>query len=356
MSKIQIKDRFIGNDFKPFIIAEMSGNHNQSLDRALKIVKVAAATGVSALKIQTYTADTMTLDIKGGEFTINDNSSLWDGNNLYDVYKKAYTPWDWHKPIKDLAEKLGLICFSTPFDLSALDFLETLEMPLYKIASFENTDLPLIERVALTGKPIIISTGMASIAELDETVKVVRNTGNEKLILLKCTSAYPAPYEDSNILTIPHMKKLFNCQVGISDHTMGIGTSLAAIAHGATVVEKHFTLDRSDGGIDSEFSLEPNEFTMLVNEAKNVKDSLGRVHYGISESDKRSSRLKRSIYASENIKIGETFSDLNLKIIRPGLGLPPKEIHLLYGKKSEHNIKKGTPITFDLLFKKDQEN
>ena len=251
---IQILDKKIGADFTPFIIAEMSGNHNQSLDRALEIVEAAAKTGAHALKIQTYTPDTMTLDIDEREFHISDPKSLWEGTSLYKLYGQAYTPWDWHKPIFDRALQLGMIPFSTPFDSSAVDFLEDLDVCCYKIASFENTDLPLIRRVAATGKPLIISTGMATVAEIDETVRAARGAGCKDLILLKCTSTYPATPENTNIQTIPHMRELFGCEVGLSDHTMGVAVSLASVALGATVIEKHFTLNRADGGVDSSFS------------------------------------------------------------------------------------------------------
>jgi len=252
---IKIGNRLIGIDHPPFIIAEMSGNHNQSLDRALEIVQAAARTGAHGLKIQTYTAETMTLDISEGDFFISDPNSLWEGESLYNLYKQAYTPWEWHEPIFERAKELGMIPFSTPFDDTSVDFLENLDVPCYKIASFENTDLPLIRKVADTGKPMIISTGMASIAELDETVRAAREAGCEDLILLKCTSTYPATPENTNVTTIPHMRELFRCQVGLSDHTMGVGVSLASVALGATVVEKHFTLSRADGGVDSTFSM-----------------------------------------------------------------------------------------------------
>ena len=263
MNNFKIGKYSIGFSHPPFIIAEMSGNHNQSLDRALEITEAAAKTGVHAMKLQTYTADTMTLDVNEGEFFINDENSLWDGNSLYDLYKIAFTPWEWHEPIMKRANELGMLCFSTPFDDTAVDYLEDLNVPAYKIASFENTHLPLIKKVASTGKPMIISTGMASVAEMDEMVQTIRDAGCEQFVLLKCTSTYPATPENSNVLTIPHMRKLFNCEIGLSDHTMGIGASVAAVAHGATVIEKHFTLNRADGGVDSAFSMEPEEMKQL---------------------------------------------------------------------------------------------
>ncbi|MWV55311.1 pseudaminic acid synthase, partial [Chlorobium phaeovibrioides] len=263
-----IGDCIIGREHKPFIIAELSGNHNQSLERALKIVEAAAAAGAHAMKLQTYTADTMTLDVPDGDFFISDEKSLWKGRSLYELYQEAYTPWEWHEPIMKRANELGMLCFSTPFDASSVDFLESMNVPAYKIASFENADLPLIRKVAATGKPMIISTGMATLAELDETVRTIREAGCEQFVLLKCTSTYPSSPENSNVLTIPHMRQLFNCEVGLSDHTMGIGGAVAAVAHGATVIEKHFTLSRSDGGVDSAFSLEPEEMKQLVIETE----------------------------------------------------------------------------------------
>ena len=292
MSKkeINIADRKIGLNHPPFIIAEMSGNHNQSLDRALAIVEAAAKSGAHAVKLQTYTADTMTLDIAEREFFINDPDSLWNGRSLYDLYKKAYTPWEWHNPIFDRCRELGLIYLSTPFDKTAVDFLEELNVPCYKIASFENTDIPLIRKVAATGKPMIISTGMATIAELDETVRTVREAGCRDLILLKCTSCYPATPENTNILTIPHMAKLFDCQVGLSDHTMDIGVAVASVVLGAIMIEKHFTLSRADGGVDSAFSMEPDEMGALVIETKKAWQALGKISYGVTKKEKKSLR------------------------------------------------------------------
>ena len=300
----KIKDICIGSSYKPFIIAEMSGNHNQSLDRALDIVEAAAASGAHALKLQTYTADTITLDVSEGEFLINDKESLWKGKSLYELYQEAHTPWEWHEPIMQRAKELGMLCFSTPFDDTAVDFLKGLDVPAYKIASFENTHLPLIKKVSAIGKPMIISTGMATIAELDETVRTIRAVGCEQFVLLKCTSAYPASPENSNLLTIPHMRELFNCEVGLSDHTMGLGTAVAAVAHGATVIEKHFTLNRSDGGVDSAFSLEPDEMQQLVIETERAWQSLGKVTYGPTEAEKESLKFRRSLYIAKDMKKG----------------------------------------------------
>lgn len=349
MSEITIAGRKIGKNYRPFIIAEMSGNHNQSLERALAIIEAAAECGVDAIKLQTYTADTMTLDLSEGEFYIDDDNSLWKGSSLYDLYKQAYTPWEWHKPIFERCKELGLIVFSTPFDESAVDFLEDLDVPCYKVASFENTDLTLIKKIASTGKPMIISTGMATVAELDETVKAVREAECKDLILLKCTSTYPASPQNTNILTIPHMKELFNCQVGLSDHTMGVGVAVASVALGATVIEKHFTLSRADGGVDSVFSLEPNEMKALVVECERAWQALGKVYYGPTNKEKSSLKFKRSLYVTKDMEAGETFTKENIRPIRPGLGLPTKYYEIFLGKKVSKNVKKGTPLTWDLL-------
>lgn len=345
----KINNISISQNHKPFIIAEMSGNHNQSLDRALEIVEAAAKTGVHALKLQTYTADTITLDIKEGDFFIEDKNSLWKGKSLYELYEEAYTPWEWHEPIMQRARELGMLCFSTPFDETAVDFLEDLDVPTYKIASFENTHLPLIKKVASTGKPMIISTGMASIAELDETVRIIRNAGCEDFVLLKCTSTYPATPVNSNVLTIPHLRKLFNCEVGLSDHTMGIGASVAAVAHGATVVEKHFTLNRSDGGVDSTFSMEPEEMKQLVIESERAWQSLGKIKYGISDVEKGSFTLRRSLYIAEDMKKGDILDENNLRIVRPGMGLQPKYYNILLGRKVSKDVKKGRALDWEII-------
>lgn len=341
---LKIAGKTINDNHPPFIIAEMSGNHNQSLSRALEIIEAAADSGVDAIKIQTYRPDTMTLNIKGGNFDIKDQSSIWKGRNLYDLYSEAYTPWEWHKDIFSKAKELGLICFSSPFDESAVDFLETLDVPAYKIASFENNHIPLIKKVAKTRKPIIISTGMATISELDTAVNAVKNIGCDQIILLKCTSTYPAKPENSNLNTIPHMKDLFQCEVGLSDHTFGLGAAVAATALGASVIEKHFTLSRDDGGVDSEFSLEPSEMKQLVNETKNAWQALGDIKYGPTNNEKNSLLYKRSIYVSQDIKKEEIFSNLNLKIIRPGDGAPPSFYEEILGTKSKKDFKKGTPL------------
>lgn len=345
----KIAGRPVGQKHAPFIIAEMSGNHNQSLERALEIVEAAALAGADAIKVQTYTPDTMTLDIVGGDFTINDPASLWAGSSLYSLYQSAFTPWDWLGPIFKRARELGIIPFSTPFDDTAVDYLETLDTPCYKIASFENTDLSLIQRVAATGKPVIISTGMANVSELDEAVRVTRKSGCRHLVLLKCTSSYPASPENTNILTIPHMRDLYGCEVGLSDHTLGVGVSIASVALGATVIEKHFTLDRNEGGVDSAFSVEPFEMAQLVAETKRAWQSLGSVKYGPTESERNSLGFRRSLYVVADMTAGEAFSNQNLRAIRPGYGLEPKYLNLLLGKRVSVDVKRGTPVTWSLL-------
>lgn len=347
---ISISGRQIGQNFPPFIIAEMSGNHNQSLDRALAIVESAAKAGAHAIKLQTYTADTMTLNMSGGNFEINDPNSLWSGKNLHQLYKLAYTPWEWHEPIIQRANELGLICFSSPFDETAVDFLDNLNVPAFKIASFENNHLPLIAKAASTGKPLIISTGMANLGEIEQAVLTAQNAGCSQIILLKCTSTYPATPQNTNILTIPHLKDLFDVEVGLSDHTMGVGVALGAVALGASVIEKHFTLARADGGVDSTFSLEPAELESLVIESERTWQSLGKIKYGPTKAEEKSLAFRRSIYVSNDIKAGELFSKCNIKIVRPGDGAPPLFYNELLGKKAKSNFKAGTPIKIkDLL-------
>lgn len=346
---MKINGHCIGSDQPPFIIAEMSGNHNQSLERALKIVEAAAKTGAHALKLQTYTPDTMTLDLNEREFHIEDSNSLWAGRSLYELYGEAYTPWEWHKPIFDRARELGITAFSTPFDDTSVDFLESLNVPCYKIASFENTDLPLIRRVAATGKPLIISTGMASIAELDETVSTARDAGCIDLILLKCTSTYPATAQNTNILTIPHMRDLFDCEIGLSDHTMGVGVSVASVVLGASVIEKHFTLNRSDGGVDSTFSMEPAEMVQLVVESERAWQAIGDIQYGPTQAEEKSLQHRRSLYVVQDIKAGEVLTIDNVRAIRPGLGLPPKYLELVIGKTVKQDVNRGYPVSWDIL-------
>ena len=344
---ISLANRQIGQQHPPFIVAEMSGNHNQSLDRALAIVDAAAKAGVQGLKIQTYTADTMTLDLAEGEFFISDPNSLWAGTSLYKLYQEAYTPWEWHQPIFDRARELGLIAFSTPFDETAVDFLESLNVPCYKVASFENTDLPLIRKIATTGKPMIISTGMATVAELDESVRTARESGCQDIILLKCTSTYPATPDNTHIRTIPHLRDLFNCEVGLSDHTMGIGVAVASVALGVTVIEKHFTLCRADGGVDSAFSLEPEEMQALVIESKRAWQGLGQVSYGATQAENKSLMFRRSLYVVEDIIAGDILTKSNVRAIRPGLGLPPKYLDQVLGMRVRKDLKRGTALAFE---------
>jgi N-acetylneuraminate synthase len=348
-TEFPIAGRMIGERHPPFVIAEMSGNHNKSLDRAIEIVEAAARCGAAAVKLQTYTPDTMTLDIDLGEFHIGDPNSLWTGTSLYKLYGEAHTPWEWHKPIFERARSLGIIAFSTPFDESAVDFLESLENPAYKIASFENIDLPLIRRVARTGKPVIISTGMASVSELGECVSAAREAGCKDLILLKCTSTYPATPENTNIRTIPHLRELFDCEVGISDHTMGIGVSVAAVALGATVIEKHFTLSRADGGVDSTFSMEPDEMHSLVVDSERAWQSLGAVRYGPTEAERKSLVYRRSLYVTQDIEAGGVLTRANVRSIRPGKGLEPKYLELVLGRRTKAAVKRGTPLSWDLF-------
>ena len=346
---MKIAHRTIGPGAPSFIIAEMSGNHNQSLDKALEIVEAAAKTGAQALKLQTYTADTMTLDISEGGFFIRDEQSPWRGKSLYDLYNLAHTPWEWHAPIMERAQELGMICFSTPFDRSAVDFLESLNVPAYKIASFEIIDLPLIRYIAKQGKPIILSTGMASLAEIDEAARTIREAGNDQIALLKCTSAYPAPPEEMNLRTIPHLAAAFGLPAGLSDHTLGIATSVAAVALGACIIEKHFTLSRADPGPDSAFSLEPHEFKAMVDAVRETEKTLGTVCYNISEHEKASRVFRRSLFAVKDVEAGEEFTEENVRSIRPGYGLPPKHLPIVLGRRAREKITRGTPLSWDLI-------
>jgi len=348
---MKIGSRQIGRDEPPFVIAEMSGNHNQSFERALSIVEAAAAAGAHALKLQTATPEGMTLDLAEGDFVIRDPASLWNGRTLFDLYSEACTPWEWHAPLFKRANELGMLAFSSPFDASAVDFLESLEVPAFKIASFENTDLPLIRRVASTGRPMIISTGMASIAELDETVSAARQAGCRDLVLLKCTSTYPATPRNTNLATIPHMRSLFACEVGLSDHTMGLGVSIASVAVGATVIEKHFTLRRADGGIDSAFSMEPAEMRALVVETERAWQALGGIFYGPTAAEEKSLKFRRTLYVTQDLQPGDTLTAQNLRAIRPGGGLPPKYIDVFVGRRVATAVKRGTPVSWDLLRK-----
>ena len=349
MPSFKIGHRAIGLDAPPFVIAEMSGNHNQSLDQALRIVEAAAKAGAHALKLQTYTADTMTLNVRMPGFVIDDPKSLWVGRQLYELYEEAHTPWAWHQPIMERAAKHGVHCFSTPFDFSAVDFLESLNVPAYKIASFENTDLPLIRRVAATGKPIIMSTGMATAGEIDEAVRAAREAGCQDLVLLKCTSTYPATAENTNVSTISHLRALFGCEVGLSDHTMGCGVSVAATALGATVIEKHFTLRRADGGVDANFSMEPQELQQLREETERAWQAVGQVSYGPTSAEMKSLAFRRSLYIAQDLQAGELLTRENLRCVRPGFGLAPKHLDSLLGLRVGQAVKAGTPMAWSLL-------
>jgi pseudaminic acid synthase len=333
----------------PFVIAEMSGNHKSSLDHALALVDAAAEAGADAIKLQTYTADTMTLPVREREFVIEDPKSLWAGRALHDLYQEAATPWEWHEPIMRRARERGILCFSSAFDRTAVDLLESLEAPCYKIASFECVDTPLIRAVAATGKPVIISTGMATIVEIAEAVDAARDAGCRHLVLLQCTSNYPAPPEHSNLRVIPHMRELFGCEVGLSDHTIGIGVPVAAIALGATVIEKHITMSRDDGAVDSAFSAEPAEMASLVEQGRRAWQALGEIRYGPTEVERNARRRRRSLYVSKDVAAGETFSEANLRSIRPGHGLEPKYYDMLLGRRAARDVKMGTPMSWDLI-------
>ncbi len=346
---MHINGRAISRDNRPYLIAEMSGNHNHSLDRALEIVTAAAHSGADAIKLQTYTADTITLDCNAPDFIIKDENSLWAGRRLYDLYQEAHTPWEWHRPIMDHARALGLDCFSSPFDASAVDFLEELGVPAYKIASFEVIDLPLIRRVAETGKPMILSTGMASVVEIGEAVRAAREAGCEELCLLKCTSTYPASPEHTNIATLPNMRATFDCEVGLSDHTMGTGVAVGAVALGASLIEKHFTLARADGGVDSAFSLEPAELRHLREETERAWQALGRVTYGGTKAESGSRVFRRSLYIAKDMAPGEAFTPQNLRCVRPGYGLAPKHFDVLIGKRVNRALSVGTPVSWDQI-------
>ena len=346
---IQVANHTISSAHRPFVIAEMSGNHNQSLNRALEIVDAVADAGAHALKLQTYTPDTITFNGASEEFYIRDAKSLWADKNLYKLYAQAYTPWEWHKPIFDHAKKRGMVAFSSPFDTTAVDFLESLDVPLYKIASFENTDHVLLKRVAQTGKPVIMSTGVASVADLQESVGVLRANGCRDLVLLKCTSTYPATPESTNLRTIPHMRELFDVPIGLSDHTMGIGAAVAAVALGAVVLEKHVTLRRADGGVDSAFSLEPNELKALVTETERAHLAMGRVSYDLTPNEAMSLQFKRSLYVVQAMKAGEPFTPNSVRSIRPANGLHTRYYDDILGKTATTDIEAGTALGWNLI-------
>jgi pseudaminic acid synthase len=343
----KINKRLIGNNQPTYIIAEMSANHNQSYDEAIKIVETAKACGADAIKLQTYTPDTLTIDCDSKFFRIK--NTIWKGRKLYDLYKKSYTPWEWHSKLKNVAENIGLDFFSTPFDASAVHFLEKLNIPVYKIASFEIVDFPLIKAVAKTGKPIIISTGMAKVEEIEEAVSILKNSGCGELALLKCTSSYPAKPEDANLRTIPHMIKTFNLPIGLSDHTPGIAVPIAAVPLGACIIEKHFTLSCKNSSADSLFSLEPNEFKSMVDNIRIAEKALGTVSYTNPKQQIATFNFRKSLFVVEDITAGQEFSKKNVRSIRPGDGIHTKYFNEIIGKKALKNIAKGTPVTWDLV-------
>ena len=346
---IRIGTRTVGEGYDPLVIAELSGNHNQSLDRALALIDAAADAGAHAVKFQTYLPETMTLDLQSEDFVIAEEDSLWHGRSLFDLYREAHTPWDWHGPMFERARQRGLVAFSSAFDHTAVDFLEELDVPCFKVASFEATDLPLVRYIASKGRPMIISTGMCTVAEIDETMRVVRGAGCDDVVLLKCTSSYPSTPEHSNIRTIPHLAELFGCQVGLSDHTRGIGVAVASVALGATVIEKHFTLDRDDGGVDSAFSMEPHELRALVDETSRARLGLGDIAYGTAEIERDSLRFRRSIYITEDLGEGDELSRDNVRVVRPGYGLAQRYLELVLGKRVRRAVPRGTAMSWDLI-------
>lgn len=344
-----IGNKKIDIDSPVFVIAEMSANHLRRIDIAIETIKAMKDSGADAVKLQTYTPDTMTINCSNEYFKIK-QGTIWDGKTLYQLYQEAYTPWEWQPKLKKVAENLGLICFSTPFDKTAADFLEAMNMPAYKIASFEITDLPLIEYIASKGKPVIISTGIAELSDIEEAIVTCRGAGNDQIALLKCTSTYPTPLEETNLKTIPNMTETFGVIAGISDHTIGITVPIAAVALGARIIEKHFTIDRKLGGPDAAFSLEPDEFNFMVKSIREVEKALGRVNYEPTVKTKKSREHSRSLFIVKDIKKGEKFTEENIRSIRPGYGLKPKYLRIILGKRSMKDIKKGTPLTLDLLF------
>lgn len=339
---------YIGASDHIYVVAEMSANHLQDRDRAKRIIYEAKMAGADAVKIQTYRPDTITVDCRGEDFLCTPGSP-WEGKNLYELYKDAYTPWEWHKELFDYAGSIGIAMFSTPFDLTAVDFLRQFHMPAYKIASYEINDIPLIRKTALEMKPILLSTGLASLSDIDLAVETCRKAGNDNIILLKCVSEYPTPYEDINLLTMINMGQTFGCTVGLSDHSLGSAVSIAAAALGAKVIEKHFTLSRADGGADSDFSMEPEEFYNMIQAIRNVRKALGHVTYELTERQKRSKERSRSLYVVEDMKKGEVFTDKNIRSIRPGYGMHTKYYDHILGKHAKEDLKKGTPLVWDYI-------
>ena len=330
-----------------YIIAELSANHNGSVERAEALVRAAAEAGADAVKLQTYTADTLTLACDNEYFRIK--GTLWEGQTLHELYAKASMPWDWQPRLKALVNELGMDCFSTPFDATAVNFLEDIHMPCYKVASFEVVDIPLLRRIAATGKPVIMSTGMANLAEIDEAVRTLRDNGTPELALLKCTSAYPAPPEEANLRTIPHLAQAFSCIAGLSDHTMGSAVAVAAVALGARVIEKHFTLSRLDGGPDGAFSMEPTEFGQMVRDIRTAEKALGTISYALTPAQQESRIFRRSLFTARDIAAGEQFTAENIACIRPGNGLHPRYFPLLLDRLATRSIKKGTPLEWSLI-------
>jgi pseudaminic acid synthase len=348
MTHLEIGSRSIGPGETAFIVAELSANHNRDFQQALAIVRAAKDAGADAIKLQTYTPDTMTLPSEREYFRVS-GGTLWDGRTLYDLYGEAYMPWDWQPKLKALADELGLDFFSTAFDSTAVDFLEEMNVPLHKVASFELVDIPLIEKMARTGKPLIISTGMATLAEVEEAVQAARNAGATQIALLKCTSAYPAPPEEMNLRTIPHLAEAFQVPVGLSDHTLGIAVPVAAVALGACIVEKHFTLSRSIPGPDSAFSLEPQEFKAMVESIRTCEKALGKVHYGVSDQEAKSRAFRRSLFVVEHMKAGQEFTHQNVRSIRPARGLHPRYLPKVVGRHAKRDIERATPLAWDLV-------
>ncbi len=349
MQDIMLGGHLIGAGQPPFIIAEMSGNHGQSLERALAIVDAAADAGCQGLKIQTSTPDMLTLDSREPDFVVRGANQDWEGQSLYELYTTNFTPFEWHTAIFARAQERGMVGFSSPFGIEAIEFLESVGCPAYKIASFENNWPELIRRAAQTGKPIIISTGMADLADLERMVSIVRAEGNEQLVLLKCTSTYPAEPHNTNLRTIPHLRELFACQVGLSDHTLGTGVGVAATVLGATVIEKHLTLSRADGGPDASFSLEPTEMARLVQECRQARQALGQVLYGPTPAERKSLAFRRSIYVVHDVAEGEILTDENVRVIRPGHGLPPHLLPQVLGRPARRNLRRGTALGWDML-------
>jgi pseudaminic acid synthase len=344
---IEINGRTIGTGRPVYIVAEMSANHGQDFDRAVRIIEAAKAAGADAIKLQTYSADTLTIDCDSEYFRIR--GTIWEGRNLYDLYREASSPWEWQPRLKDMANDLGMDLFSTPFDSTSVDFLEDIAVPCYKVASFEVVDLPLLKKIAATQKPIIMSTGMASLSEIEEAILAIKAVGNDQLALLKCTSAYPAPPEEMNLRTIPHLAEAFHVPVGLSDHTLGVGVSVAAVALGACIIEKHFTLSRSIPGPDSAFSLEPHEFKAMVEAVREAEKALGNVNYEISETEAASRAFRRSLFVVQDMRAGDVFTEESVRSIRPAAGLPPKHLPDVLGRRAARDIPRGTPLAWSLL-------